>query len=193
MLQAAVRAAATRPAARATRAAFNRTLFTTALRRSSDSHHVDKHHVDAHAPGLFGVGSKPGKISTDDEQATGLERLELLGEMQGVNVFDEEPLDSSRLGTLDNPIQVFSLVCTQTHFFFIWMLNAWGRTPNVSLAAPAPQPTLTTCTGSTSTTSETAVAPSVVQVNTTLHTYDYTPTHSPFQSTTLTSRVTVNS
>lgn len=120
MLQAAIRAA-TRPAAQATRAALrptqisNRTFSTTILRRSSDPHHVDAHgHVDAHAPGLFGVGSEPGKISTDEEQATGLERLELLGEMQGVSVFDEEPLDSSRLGTLDNPIQVFSLVCTNT-------------------------------------------------------------------------------
>ena len=125
MFRAAVRAAS-RPAAQATRPALrqtqfhNRTFSTTVLCRSSDSHHVDGHgHVDAHAPGLFGVGSKSGKISTDEEQATGLERLELLGEMQGVNVFDEEPLESSRLGTLENPIQVFSLVCTSLTLLYL--------------------------------------------------------------------------
>jgi cytochrome c oxidase subunit 5b len=43
-------------------------------------------------------------------QATGLARLELLAEMQGVSLFDEEPLDASRLGTLDDPVKVYSLV-----------------------------------------------------------------------------------
>lgn len=121
MLQAAVRAA-NRPAAQAARVALRstqlatRTLSTTALRRSSDPHHVDGHkHIDPHAPGLFGVGSKAGEMPTSEGQATGLERLELLGEMQGVSVFDEEPLDSSRLGTLDNPVKVFSLVCASTN------------------------------------------------------------------------------
>lgn len=55
-------------------------------------------------------------MPTDEEQATGLERLELLGEMQGINVFDEEPLDSSRLGTLENPVKVFSLVRCFSYF-----------------------------------------------------------------------------
>ena len=79
-------------------------LSTTTIRQSSDPHHIDAHHVDAHAPDLFGVSSKAGKISSDEEQATSLEHLELLGQMQGVSVFNEEPLDSSRLGTLENPL-----------------------------------------------------------------------------------------
>lgn len=37
-------------------------------------------------------------MPTDLEQATGLERLEILGKMQGVDIFDMSPLDSSRKG-----------------------------------------------------------------------------------------------
>jgi cytochrome c oxidase subunit 5b len=38
-------------------------------------------------------------MPTDIEQATGLERLEILGKMQGVDIFDLSPLDASRKGT----------------------------------------------------------------------------------------------
>jgi cytochrome c oxidase subunit 5b len=38
-------------------------------------------------------------VPTDLEQATGLERLEILGKMQGIDIFDMKPLDASRLGT----------------------------------------------------------------------------------------------
>jgi cytochrome c oxidase subunit 5b len=48
---------------------------------------------------LVGPGAPPGTIPTDLEQATGLERLEILGKMQGVDVFDMKPLDASRKGT----------------------------------------------------------------------------------------------
>lgn len=48
---------------------------------------------------LLPPGAKPGTVPTDLEQATGLERLEILGKMQGVDVFDMKPLDASRLGT----------------------------------------------------------------------------------------------
>lgn len=41
-----------------------------------------------------------GTVPTDLEQATGLERFEILGKMQGVDVFDMKPLDASRLGTV---------------------------------------------------------------------------------------------
>ena len=44
-------------------------------------------------------GAQPGTIPTDLEQATGLERLEILGKMQGVDIFDMAPLDASRKGT----------------------------------------------------------------------------------------------
>ncbi|KAI0481084.1 COX5B-domain-containing protein [Xylariaceae sp. FL0804] len=55
---------------------------------------------------LFGPGAAPGTVPTDLEQATGLERLEILGKMEGVDIFDMRPLDSSRKGTLDNPIPI---------------------------------------------------------------------------------------
>ncbi|CRG90218.1 cytochrome c oxidase subunit Vb [Talaromyces islandicus] len=55
---------------------------------------------------LLPPGSKPGSVPTDIEQATGLERLELIGKMQGIDVFDQRPLDASRKGTLENPILV---------------------------------------------------------------------------------------
>ncbi|RHZ74911.1 hypothetical protein CDV55_108314 [Aspergillus turcosus] len=57
---------------------------------------------------LIPPGAKPGTVPTDVEQATGLERLELIGKMQGIDVFDMRPLDASRKGTLDNPIIVKS-------------------------------------------------------------------------------------
>lgn len=49
---------------------------------------------------LLPPGAKPGTVPTDLEQATGLERLEILGKIQGVDIFDMKPLDSSRVGTL---------------------------------------------------------------------------------------------
>jgi len=55
---------------------------------------------------LLPPGAKPGTVPTDLEQATGLERLEILGKMQGIDIFDMRPLDSSRMGTLDDPIIV---------------------------------------------------------------------------------------
>lgn len=48
---------------------------------------------------LLPPGAAPGTIPTDLEQATGLERLEILGKMQGVDIFDMKPLDASRKGT----------------------------------------------------------------------------------------------
>ncbi|KAL9026801.1 MAG: hypothetical protein Q9196_004593 [Gyalolechia fulgens] len=60
------------------------------------------------AKDLLPPGAAPGTIPSDIEQATGLERLEILGKMQGIDIFDMKPLDSSRLGTLDNPIMVKS-------------------------------------------------------------------------------------
>jgi cytochrome c oxidase subunit 5b len=108
MFQAAVRAAV-RPVTKATRSAIKPATTTskTAIRGFSTTRiHLSDGPA---APALYGVGAPVGQMPTDEEQATGLERLELLGEMQGINVFDEEPLDSSRLGTLENPVKVFSL------------------------------------------------------------------------------------
>lgn len=57
---------------------------------------------------LLPEGAAPGTVPTDLEQATGLERLEILGKMQGIDIFDMKPLDSSRRGTMDDPIVVRS-------------------------------------------------------------------------------------
>jgi cytochrome c oxidase subunit 5b len=47
---------------------------------------------------LLPPGAAAGTVPTDLEQATGLERLEILGKMQGVDIFDMKPLDASRVG-----------------------------------------------------------------------------------------------
>ncbi|KAG9315182.1 cytochrome c oxidase subunit VB-domain-containing protein [Chiua virens] len=97
MLNVALRAA--RPVVfRIARPAPLRTLSTTVSRRSG-----------ALPPQLFGSGGKTGEIATDEQQATGLERFQLLGEMEGYDAFDLQPLDSSRVGTLQDPIKVYSL------------------------------------------------------------------------------------
>lgn len=49
---------------------------------------------------LIGPGAAVGTVPTDLEQATGLERLEILGKMQGIDIFDMKPLDASRKGTV---------------------------------------------------------------------------------------------
>ncbi|KAK2460333.1 hypothetical protein APHAL10511_007722 [Amanita phalloides] len=59
-------------------------------------------------PQMIGPGGKPGDVPSDYEQLTGLARLQLLGDMQGVKVFDDGPLDSSRIGTKVDPILVQS-------------------------------------------------------------------------------------
>ncbi|KTW25865.1 hypothetical protein T552_03139 [Pneumocystis carinii B80] len=55
--------------------------------------------------------SKPveGRIPSSLEQATGIERYELLQKLAGKEAFDLTPLDASRLGTLKDPIVVESL------------------------------------------------------------------------------------
>ncbi|KAK4960759.1 hypothetical protein LTR28_004950 [Elasticomyces elasticus] len=45
---------------------------------------------------LLPPGGMPGTIPTDLEQSTGIERLEIMGKMQGIDVFDMMPLDTSR-------------------------------------------------------------------------------------------------
>lgn len=103
MFKTAVRAA--RPAALAARSSAKPS--SSALRAFSTSLRVQS---GPPPPQLFGPGAKPGTVPTDIEQATGLERLQLLGELEGVNIFDDSPLDSSRLGTKANPVLVPSFV-----------------------------------------------------------------------------------
>lgn len=60
------------------------------------------------ADDLIGPGAQPGTVPTSLEQATGLERLELLGKMEGIDVFDQTPLDDTRIGTMADPIVIDS-------------------------------------------------------------------------------------
>ncbi|PRT52919.1 Cytochrome c oxidase subunit 4, mitochondrial [Wickerhamiella sorbophila] len=60
------------------------------------------------ADALLGPGGKPGQLPTSFEIATGLERLELLGALEGIDVFDEAPLTQERKGTPDDPVIVDS-------------------------------------------------------------------------------------
>lgn len=57
---------------------------------------------------LLPPGGAIGTVPTDLDQATGLERLEVLGKMEGVDIFDMRPLDASRKGTMQDPIVVQS-------------------------------------------------------------------------------------
>ena len=100
-------AAALRPASFAARAAF-RPARTAAVRAISTTAALRSDHPPT--PQIYGEGAKPGEVPTDENQATGLERLQVLGHVEGVDVFDLKPLDSSRIGTFADPIKVFSMV-----------------------------------------------------------------------------------
>ncbi len=88
----------------AARALPPRLLQTRALRTTSVVR-SDDHHAPP-PPVLVGPGSAPGAVPTSAEQATGLERLQLLGAMEGVDIFDSSPIYLDRLGTLQDPIMV---------------------------------------------------------------------------------------
>ncbi|KAK6201099.1 cytochrome c oxidase subunit VB-domain-containing protein [Scheffersomyces amazonensis] len=55
---------------------------------------------------LIGPGAKPGTIPSDLDQATGLERLEVLGKREGVDVFDLENPISEGSGSPQDPYLV---------------------------------------------------------------------------------------
>lgn len=55
---------------------------------------------------LIGPGAQPGTIPTDLDQATGLERFEILGKMEGVDVFDMENPIFEGSGTMQDPYLV---------------------------------------------------------------------------------------
>ncbi|CAG8485686.1 2020_t:CDS:2 [Paraglomus brasilianum] len=61
------------------------------------------------SPSLIGPGAKPNSIPTDLEQATGLERAEILAKIEGQEFFDMKPLLLTHLGTKSNPILVKSV------------------------------------------------------------------------------------
>lgn len=74
---------------------------------SSTSTRFAGHHAP---PALLGEGAKPGSVPTDQDQSTGLERLQVLGHMEGIDVFDMQPLEVVKLGTKADPILIKSLV-----------------------------------------------------------------------------------
>ena len=78
--------------------------ISTTSRRSAGDHHTP--------PALLGDGAPDGTIPTEVNQATGLERLQILGHMDGVDVFDMQPLEVTRLGTKKDPIAIKSYVST---------------------------------------------------------------------------------
>lgn len=104
MFQKIVRAA--RPAMLATRSSLKPS--TSTLRAFSTTLHVQS--GGPPPPQLYGDGGKAGSVPTDMEQATGIERLQLMGELEGVKIFDDDPLDSSRIGTKVDPVLVPSYV-----------------------------------------------------------------------------------
>ncbi|CAG8472759.1 3149_t:CDS:2 [Scutellospora calospora] len=63
-------------------------------------------HID---PNFFGPGAKPGHVPTDVDQATGLERAELLAALEGKDLFESKPLQITKLGTKKEPTLVKSV------------------------------------------------------------------------------------
>ncbi|XBW36528.1 hypothetical protein QEN19_002104 [Hanseniaspora menglaensis] len=57
---------------------------------------------------LFGKGPKEGEVPTEYDQATGAARLELLGKMAGIDIFDLGSSTPNRIGTMEDPIPVLS-------------------------------------------------------------------------------------
>ncbi|KAH8921045.1 COX5B-domain-containing protein [Atractiella rhizophila] len=93
-----------KPVAFPSRVALSRAFSATAIKKSADHGHGH----DA-PPQLLGPGGRAGEVPTDFEQATGLERFELLHEMEGEEAFDLAPLKVDRMGTMEDPIKVWSL------------------------------------------------------------------------------------
>jgi len=100
----AFRSAATR-AARPLKIQQSSVRFVSTTPRIFGDHHAPK------PPSLIGEGAKVGEVPTDLNQATGLERLQIMGSMQGIDVFSMEPLELTKLGTKSDPTIVATMVC----------------------------------------------------------------------------------
>lgn len=108
----------TAPAARSVR-----TFATSRLVRAEKPHAATKkdeslsefgvsHNLaEATSPSkLFGPGTKdPNAQPSSFEISTGIERLELLANMEGIELFDTKPLVQDRKGTPDDPVLVDSM------------------------------------------------------------------------------------
>lgn len=62
---------------------------------------------------LIGLGAEAGAMPTDLDQATGLERFELLGKREGIDVFDMEKPITEGSGTMADPYLVPSYIGTR--------------------------------------------------------------------------------
>ncbi|KAK8440809.1 hypothetical protein B9J08_02102 [Candidozyma auris] len=83
----------------------SRTLYQTKI---EEKHKTAETIYDVTGPdsSLIGPGAKPGTIPTDLDQATGLERYEILGKREGIDVFDmEKPIKEGK-GTMEDPYLV---------------------------------------------------------------------------------------
>ncbi|RGB29150.1 cytochrome c oxidase subunit VB-domain-containing protein [Rhizophagus diaphanus] len=58
---------------------------------------------------FFGPGAKPGTVADDIDQATGIERAELLSKLEGKDIYDLSPLKITAVGTKKEPVMVKSV------------------------------------------------------------------------------------
>ena len=88
-------------------------------------------------PFFLPPGGPIGRVPTDLEQSTGIERYELLGKLAGLDLFGMEPLPSDRLGTVDDPVLIYSsepihyIGCTgvpaDSHETLFMRLEKWSK------------------------------------------------------------------
>ena len=84
--------------------AINAPLRPLAARTLTDAFGLPAHFLRPPIPLRRGLKSR--HVPTDIEQATGLERLQLLGPLHDVDAFDMGPLLSTKSGTLADPTLV---------------------------------------------------------------------------------------
>lgn len=97
-------------AIRSLRSALPKAQNTTVIQQATRSIASSSRICSEQPPALLGEGSTSGKVATDVQQATGLERLQLLGNLEGIDVFNTGPLLMSKIGTLKEPVMVPSYV-----------------------------------------------------------------------------------
>lgn len=93
-----------------------RTLSTSPLLRTekkevtTENYGVSRNLEEATGPNtLFGPGTtEKGMQPTSFDIATGIDRLETLGKMEGIDIFDMAPLIQDRKGTPDDPVIIDS-------------------------------------------------------------------------------------
>lgn len=102
-------------------------------------------------PAFVGGGSPAGEVPTEDTQATGLERFEILGANEGIDVFDMSPLEMTRMGTMADPIKIRTIVRFCSTWWPEIMPDHISSTPfrwaSVKSVAPATQLTRTIPSG----------------------------------------------